>query len=419
MTQKINSLNGFHDILPSDVNLWQKIELAAHAVLSCYGFSEIRTPVLESTELFSRGVGEGTQVVQKEMYTFNDRSNESLTLRPEGTAGVVRAYIEHSMFAGEAVTKLYYSGPMFRYERPQKGRLREFHQFGVEVLGSDSVLSDVESIIVADRIFKSLGIKDYDLRLNNIGTLAERANYLTAVKSYFWEFRESLCADCKVRLEANPLRIFDCKVESCRVHFKKAPSILNFLTEETSKEFEILKSELKAANVNFTVDDKIVRGLDYYEKTAFEFVSSELGSQSTFAAGGRYNRLVEELGGPKTPSVGFAIGMERLVLILKAQNTEVLKRQKGVCVIALGAEAFSLSRKLAQDLRDSGVIVSSEYQERSFKAQMRRADKSNLSHALILGENEVKAGQIILKSLETGEQELVEFKELQAKVLAL
>lgn len=403
MNKKIQTLTGMNDILPDEVSLWQFIEKTARDVFDCYGFSEIRVPLLEDASLFSRSIGEATEVVQKEMYTFKDKGDDLITLRPEGTAGVVRAYVQHSLQTADAITKLYYMGPMFRYERPQKGRLRQFHQIGAELFGVDSPIADAEVVILLDRFVKKLGIENYRLEINTLGTMEERKPYLKKLVTYFTGFKDKLCKDCHVRLEKNPQRIFDCKNEPCKIICQEAPLLLNELSAESSANFESFKKYLSEAEVEFTVNPHIVRGLDYYEKTAFEFVSSELGSQSAFAGGGRYNRLVKELGGPDVPAVGFALGCERLVLLLKSKLLAT-KNLEGVYLIPFQQDCWAECHKILLELRDEGIKSEMDYELKSVKSQMRRANKLGFKYAAFMGENEIKKGIVTLKDLQTGDQ---------------
>ncbi|MCP5464335.1 MAG: histidine--tRNA ligase [Deltaproteobacteria bacterium] len=411
--KKIQSITGMSDILPDEIPYWQKIEEATKEVFGRYGFSEIRTPLLEDTALFARGIGEGTQVVQKEMYTFEDRGGDMVTLRPEGTASVVRSYIQNSLYAKDAITKLYYKGPMFRYERPQKGRLRQFHQIGAELMGVDSPLADAELVIMLARWVQCLGLKDVVLQVNSLGTVAERAAYLQDLTKQLEAKRDELCEECQERITKNHLRVFDCKNRSCQALCKGFPKLLDSLGEESKAEFNVFCDTLKEAKVEFSINPLIVRGLDYYEKTAFEFTCDALGSQNAFVGGGRYNNLVEELGGPATPAVGFGIGCERVVLIMQAQKAEQdASFQDGIYLIGLDENSFTLCRRLLQDLRDQGVFAEMDYNVKSMKSQMRRANKLRFKYAGIVGEEECKNNTVLLKNLESGEQEAVNVGDL-------
>ncbi|MBF0105820.1 MAG: histidine--tRNA ligase [Deltaproteobacteria bacterium] len=407
MAQKIQSITGMSDILPADVCLWRTLEATARRQFENYGFSEIRTPLLEETALFARGIGTDTQVVQKEMYTFEDRGGDSVTLRPEGTAGVMRAYLQHSLDAADGITKLYYMGPMFRYERPQKGRFRQFHQIGVEIIGTDSPGADAEAVIMMDRLAKALGISDFRLEINSLGTLEERKPYLTNLIDYFKGVSGEMCADCIKRLDTNPLRILDCKQEACREKAKGAPTILDAIGYGSRQAFEAFKTSLHNANVAFVVNPRIVRGLDYYEKTTFEFVSDKLGAQSTFSGGGRYSGLAMELGAKKpVPAVGFSIGCERLILLMEEAKKKDGAGQNlsGVYFIGLNEGCFYECQKLVQRARDAGVKAEMDYTAKSMKSQMRRANKLGYKYAAIVGDDEVAQGVVQLKNLASGEQ---------------
>lgn len=409
---KIQSVTGMNDIFGDEVSYWQKLERVSREIFHSYGFHEIRTPILEETALFARGIGEETQVVQKEMYNFKDKGGDLVTMRPEGTAGVVRAYIQHALQAQEEVTKLYYMGPMFRYERPQKGRLRQFHQIGVEVLGTDSPYADADIVIVMDRIAKEVGIKEFKLEVNSLGTMDERQKFLARLVSYFETYQEDLDEDSQRRLQTNPLRIFDSKNEKTKEICQEAPDILEFLGEDSLKEFDVFKKALEVANVSYQVNSRIVRGLDYYEKTAFEFSSDKLGAQSAFCGGGRYNRLVESLGGKPTPGVGFGMGCERVVLLMQEFAQEKSQKLEGVFFVVLGDQALVKARELIQSVRDANVKADMLYESKSMKAQMRKANKGHYQYAVILGENELEKGIVVLKDLSQGEQKEVSFNEL-------
>lgn len=420
MTEKIQSLTGMNDILPDTVSLWQRLETTCRQVFAHAGFAEIRTPLLEATALFSRGIGDDTQVVQKEMYTFLDKGGDSVTLRPEGTAGVVRAYIEHALQAQEEVLKLYYMGPMFRYERPQKGRLRQFHQIGVEVFGVDSPFADAEVITLADRIAKGVGLSGYQLFLNTLGTKEEREPYLAKLIIYFSKFSHDLCGECQKRLHKNVLRIFDCKNPQCASVAEDAPFLMDDLSPRSRGHFESVQNALTVAGVAFEVKPRVVRGLDYYEKTTFEFVSDQLGAQSAFCGGGRYNQLVAELGGKDTPGVGFGMGCERVIMLMEQAVSVGAVREppmNGIYFVAIADRALpeaplQKARELVQRLRDAGVRADAGFEAKSLKSQMRRANKLGYAKAAILGEDELAKNVVTLKDLVTGEQSEVPFEEL-------
>lgn len=411
MTEKIQAITGMNDILGEEAKLWQKLERVSREVFANYGYDEIRTPILEATGLFSRGIGEGTQVVQKEMYTFNDKGGDSVTMRPEGTAGVVRAYVEHALQAQEEITKLYYMGPMFRYERPQKGRLRQFHQIGCEVFGIDSPIADAEVVTIVDRIAKGVGVTDFDLFINTLGTNEEREPYLAKLVGYFSGHVAELCNDCKGRLEKNPLRVFDCKNPKCGGIAKDAPLLLDSLGEDSRRHFDVFQDALARANVAFKVNPRIVRGLDYYEKSTFEFTSNRLGSQSAFTGGGRYNKLVEELGGKPSPGVGFGLGCERLIMLMK-ESAQDAATPSGVYFVAFNEAAMMKARELLQAVRDAGVRAEAGFEAKSFKSQMRRADKGAFKYAAILGDDELTKGAVALKNLADHSQGEIPFAGL-------
>ncbi len=398
----ITSVKGFNDILPDQALKYRKVEEEARAVLEAFGFSEIRLPIAERLELFQRGIGASTDIVEKEMYTFQDRKGTLLALRPEGTAPVVRAYIEHGLYHRDPVAKLYYMGPMFRYERPQKGRTRQFYQIGAEVLGVEDPRLDAEILDMVTLLFDRLGIEDVELFINSLGCEVCRPSYRQALLEYLKGKEEGLCRDCKRRLGTNPLRVLDCKVEGCREVTARAPEIMGFLCNPCREHFEEVKGHLALLGVPYGIDPRMVRGLDYYTKTAFEMICKRLGAQNAVAAGGRYDRLVKDLGGPDTPGFGFAIGVERTVLLLKDREEEILPE---AYIISLGREASSESLRLLKELRMEGIRTELSYGERSLKAHMRRANKLGVAHVLIIGEEELKKGTVVLKDMEKGIQE--------------
>jgi histidyl-tRNA synthetase len=413
MSQKIQNLTGMNDILPDETVLWQKLETVSRDILSRYGYGEIRTPLLEDTSLFSRGIGTDTQVVQKEMYTFEDRSGDSITLRPEGTASVVRAYVQHALKAQEDICKLYYMGPMFRHERPQKGRLRQFHQIGAEIFGTDSPHADAEIVTITDRIAKGVGLSGYTIDVNSLGTHEERRVYLAKLKAYFVQHQTDLCAECQKRLEANALRILDCKNEACQKLSDHAPKITEHLGEESQKHFAIFQNDLNSSGIEFHVNPRIVRGLDYYERTTFEFISDKLGSQSAFAGGGRYNQLVAELGGDPTSAVGVALGCERLILLMQeALVQNQAPSLSGVYFVSFDEPTQVKARELLQKVRDAGVRAEAAYESKSLKSQMRRANKLGYRYAALLGGDEMARQEVTLKDLSTGEQRTIAFDKI-------
>lgn len=396
---------GTKDILPNEVAKWHYIENIFKKVCERYVYNEIRTPVFEHTELFARGVGDTTDIVEKQMYTFQDMGNRSITLKPEGTSGVCRAFLEHKLFANVQPTKLYYHMPCFRYERPQSGRLRQFHQLGVEVFGSFDMLADAEVIALAHDFLKEVGIKSAELRINSIGCPKCRTEYRQALQNYFSPNLHELCETCNSRFEKNPMRIIDCKNDACKHVAKDAPYMLDHLCEECSKDFEDLKKNLDAMGISYVIDPTIVRGLDYYTKTAFEFVSDRLGSQSTVCGGGRYNNLIEQLGGDSVPGVGFALGAERLILTLEAENTAFPdENSTDVLVAVMGVSAKSHGLTLLQELRKKGIKAQIDLLARNFKGQFKLADKIGAKYVVIIGEEELNSKIYSFKNMKTSEQ---------------
>jgi histidyl-tRNA synthetase len=404
---------GTKDILPQDVYQWHYIEDTIRDITRAFGYQEIRTPVFEHTELFERGVGDTTDIVQKEMYTFLDKGGRSITLKPEGTAGVARAYIEHKLYVNPQPVKMFYITPCYRYERPQAGRLREFHQFGVEVFGAAQATVDVEIIALAMDLFQQLGIEGLSVRINSIGCPRCRPNYHEVLKSYLSDHLDELCGTCKDRYEKNPLRVLDCKAEGCQPVIKEAPTMLDHLCEECSDHFEDTKRYLKASGFEYTIDPMIVRGLDYYTKTVFEIVSDSIGAQGTVCGGGRYDGLVEECGGPNVPGVGFGLGLERLLLVLESQNIAIPK--PGVCDVffaTIGEQARVKAFELVQALRKKGVSSDMDHTGRSLKAQFKYADKLGARFVGTLGDQELTDGKLRLKEMAAGSEETVAFDEI-------
>lgn len=411
MSQKITAIRGFNDILPAETGRWAEVEAVLRDLMRAYGYHEIRLPIVESTPLFKRAIGEVTDIVEKEMYSFDDRGGESLTLRPEGTAGCVRAALEHGLTYNQT-QRLWYTGPMFRYERPQKGRYRQFHQFGVETYGMAGPDIDAELILLTARLWRDLGLeKVVRLEINSLGEIPERANFRAALVDYLEQHREELDEDSQRRLTSNPLRILDSKDAGTRKLLEQAPRLPDFLEEESKEHFAELCAVLDAAGVPYEINPALVRGLDYYNKTVFEWVTSELGAQGTVCAGGRYDGLVEQLGGQKTTAVGFAIGLERLLLLHAALHPEIESSEADIFVAAVGAGTASAALLLAEQLRsalpDLRVLVNCG--GGSFKSQFKKADKSGARFALVLGEDEVKNGTVALKWLrEEHEQKILE-----------
>lgn len=414
----INIPKGTKDVLPYESYKWHYVENIIRDITSKYGFLEIRTPTFEHTELFLRGVGETTDIVNKEMYTFIDKGNRSITLKPEGTAGVARSYVENGLSENPQPIKMYYITPVFRYERPQAGRLREHHQFGIELYGSDSPYADVEVISVAKSLFDSLGIKDLELNINSIGCSVCRTDYNRALKEYLKEHINEMCPTCKERLEKNPLRILDCKEERCKLITANAPKVLDYLCDDCNNHHEMVKSILSSLGIDFKVNSNIVRGLDYYTKTVFEFVSTSIGAQGTVCGGGRYNNLVKEVGGKPTPAVGFGMGIERLLMVLEALNLNLGKEEIPLVYVApLSAEQVGEAYKLVTSLRCEGVSADTDLMGRSLKAQMKYAGKRGYAYVIVLGESEIVDGIVKIKSMATSEEVAVEINKLAEEIL--
>ncbi len=399
----VNAPKGTKDILPQAVHKWHYIEKTIEKIASLYGLKEIRTPIFEHTELFVRGIGETTDVVGKEMYTFLDKGSRSVTLKPEGTAGVARAYIENNLNSLPAPAKMYYITPVFRYEKPQSGRLRQHHQFGIEIFGTYSPLADAEVISVAHKLFSAIGIKDLDLRINSIGCPACRAKYNQALKEYFSLHIDKMCNTCAERLVKNPLRILDCKSAVCGKYTKNAPIMLDYLCAECKEHHNGVQEALRASDIAYTVDPMIVRGLDYYTKTVFEFVSTNIGSQGTVCGGGRYDNLVSDLGGKPAGAVGFGLGLERLIMVAEATGIALGCEQKVSVYIAPQDKANSIAAfALAQRLREAGISAECDSLDRSLRAQMKYADKQGYAYVIVLGQEEASTGQVQVKKMSDG-----------------
>lgn len=408
----INGPRGTKDILPDTVAQWTHVEKVIRELCARYGYHEIRTPIFEHTELFLRGIGETTDVVEKEMYTFTDRGERSLTLRPENTASVVRSYLQNKLYAADALVKLFYIGSMFRYDRPQAGRYREFHQFGVEALGEENPAVDAEIIVLAVEFLRALGLQELKLHLNSVGCPKCRPVYREKLQEFFRSHLKELCTDCRSRFERNPLRLLDCKNEHCHALAEDAPRITDCLCDECRTHFAEVQSYLTAAGIPFELDANLVRGLDYYTKTAFEVKYTPLGAQSAVAGGGRYDGLVEEVGGPPTPGIGFAVGLERVLLALEKQ--ELLPEEPeavDVFVVALGEAAQIPAFKLLHELRVAKLSAAMDFAGRSMKAQMKQANKKNARFVAILGEDEVKEASALLKDMKTSEQKKLALKD--------
>lgn len=400
----IQKPKGTQDIIPGQVEKWQRLEKLAGNICRRFGYREIRSPIFEHTELFSRGVGETTDIVEKEMYTFEDKGKRNISLRPEGTAGVVRAYIENKLYGEPDLTKLYYFGPMFRYEQPQSGRNRQFHQFGVEAIGSADPGLDAEAIALGFTFLREIGLKDVRIEINSVGTPAVRSVYREKIREFFAPVKDKLCKDCQSRYDRNPMRILDCKID--QKYGEGAPSILDYLDEECSVHFETVKSMLTDMEIPFDVNHRMVRGLDYYTHTAFEYKAAGIGAIDTVGGGGRYNGLVGEIGGQDQPGVGFALGVERILLLLEAQGVEFAKPESlDLYVIGLGEAAERAIVKLIHQLRLEGLSTEKDYQGRKIKAQMKSADRLHAAYVAILGDDELERGEITVKHMATGEQE--------------
>jgi histidyl-tRNA synthetase len=411
---KISGVKGMNDILPAEVGRWQELERVAREVFALYGYREVRTPAVEHAQLFARGVGEATDIVNKEMYVFEDKGEELLALRPEGTAGVVRAFIEHGAYV-EGPQKWFYLGAMFRRERPQKGRYRQFHQIGCEAFGIAEPFIDAEQIALVHDYFGRLGVTAR-LKLNTVGDAACRPAYLADLKSYLSGRRAELCPDCNDRIERNPLRVLDCKVEACQPVLERAPRLLDRLCDGCRVHFDQVKGALDALGVAYEVDGRLVRGLDYYVRTAYEFTSDALGAQSAVAGGGRYDRLVETLGGPATPGIGFALGEERLAMILAKAGHDAPSAPPAVFFVTADAEGAIEALRRAAELRRAGIACDLDPRGGKMKAQFKQAERVGARWAVVLGANEVRSGQAKLKDVRTREETPVPLAELAARV---
>jgi len=413
----IKAVRGVRDILPSETGRWQRVEAASRATFEAYGYREIRLPLFERTELFARGIGDETDIVTKEMYTFEDRGGDSLTLRPEATAGLVRAYIEHGFQVEPKPVRLYTVGPMFRYERPQAGRYRQFHQANVEALGEPSPAVDAEVICMLMDFFRALGLDDrLALHVNSIGDAGDRAAYVARLVGYLAPHAARLCGECQARLGRNPLRVLDCKVPDCQPVIEKAPSILESLSAEAARHFDSVRGYLDAMAQPYTVTPRLVRGLDYYVRTTFEVKTTELGAQDAVAGGGRYDGLIERLGGPADPGIGFAIGLERVVLLL---GEAALGPRPLVLLIPLGEAALQHLMPVARAARRGGVITELGYGARKLPRELERANKLGVAYAVIVGDNELGAGEAVLRDMKTGEQRRVPIGRLAAELISL
>ena len=413
MAEINRAIKGTNDILPEEIHNWQFVEQKMLETAAQFGFKEIRVPVFEHTEVFLRSVGDTTDVVQKEMYTFDDKGGRSITLRPELTAGVIRSSIEKGLINGALPQKLCYIGGCYRYEKPQAGRLREFHQFGVECVGAAAPNADAEVISLAKSVLQNIGIKDISLEINSIGCPVCRKEYHKALKEYFSSKRDRLCDTCNDRLERNPMRILDCKSPVCSAIAENAPTVIDFLCDDCKAHFESVKAHLNAMNIDFKVNPKIVRGLDYYTRTVFEFVSGDIGAQSTVCGGGRYDGLIKQMGGTDTPSLGFAMGIERLMMVLKAQNAEFPEAPTcDLFIASLGEKAGIKASALCKELRDEGYKVQTDICGRGLKAQMKYANKIGAKFTLVLGDNEVDSGKASLKNMADSSEREIPLSEI-------
>ena len=410
MPEQIKAIRGMNDILPSETPRWRHVEQMVRDVLEAYGYEEIRIPILEQTSLFERTIGTATDIVEKEMYTFQDRDGTSLTLRPEGTAGAVRSYIEHNLAGSPAAQKLYYLGPMFRHERPQAGRLRQFHQFGVELLGTVDPRADVEVIALLWAFLTGLGLPGLTLEMNSLGNSTDRPAYKAILLDYLKQREDRLCENCRRRMGTNPLRVLDCKVPTCRAATEDAPTMLQHLSPESRQQFEEVLNGLRVLSIPFTLNPRLVRGLDYYTLTAFEVTARDLGAQNAVGAGGRYDGLVEALGGPPTPAVGFAVGLERVSLMLPA--TVLPPPLPGVFVAAFGTVGAPAGFRLLHDLRRLGIRADTDYRASGLKQLLRQADRLGACITVILGDEEATKGRAILRNMVTKAQDEVPLSDV-------
>lgn len=410
---QIKAPRGTKDIVPSEVYKWHYVEKKFKDVCDRFGYKEIRTPMFEHTGVFKRGVGETTDIVQKEMYSFEDNGKREITLKPEGTSPVVRAFIEHKLYADAQPTKVYYVTPCFRYERPQAGRQRQFHQFGVEVFGTTNPSVDAEVIGVAIAFYKELGITNLETRINSVGCPSCRAKYNQILKDYLNEKMDVLCDTCKDRSERNPMRVIDCKVKTCKENLTDVPVMINHLCDECTTDFEKLKENLSLMGIEYTVDPNIVRGLDYYRKTAFEIVSNEIGAQGTVCGGGRYDGLTSMLGGPETPGIGFGMGIERVLLTLQNNNIEIPK-PKGldIFIATIGERGTKEAIRLLHKLRLDGISSDKDHLERSLKAQFKYANKLNSAYTIVIGDDELDQDEVTLKDMQTSEQTKIKLSNI-------
>lgn len=415
----MQTIRGFRDILPEHIWLWQKVEKEAVQLFEAFGFKEIRIPILEKTQLFARSIGEATDIVEKEMYTFADRKGDKLTLRPEATASIARSYIQHKMYATDPVRKFYMTGPMFRRERPQKGRYRQFYQIDAEIFGVESALIDSQMIYLLNELFKRLGLTGLVAHINSLGCPECRPSFQKALLKFLESKKEKLCENCIKRMNKNPLRILDCKVADCKKAITNAPATLDHLCKECKNHFSLVKANLEKQGVEFVVDKSLVRGLDYYTRTAWETQTTALGAQSAVAGGGRYDGLVKELGGPQTPGIGFAIGFDRLVEILEQIDTKSEENTLDLFIISLGDPAMAKGYLWSCELNQAGIRTETDFRGKSMKALMKRADKLNTRYVLIAGENELAQKSVILRDMNTREQVFVNSETLVPELIKI
>ncbi|MEK6590136.1 MAG: histidine--tRNA ligase [Nitrospinota bacterium] len=410
MVAKYQAVKGVKDILPGEVEKWQYMEKTARELFELYGFSEVRIPIFEKTAVFMRSIGETTDIVEKEMYTFNDRSGDSLTLRPEGTASVVRSYVEHGLYNSPSIVKLYYMGPMFRSERPQAGRYRQFYQIGAEVFGTENPEIDAEVIGMLMRYFEILGLKGLELEVNSLGCDICRPIFREALLEFLKEKKNLLCEDCQRRFERNPMRIFDCKSTNCHEVTKGAPAIEGYRCENCKRHFDTTLFYLDRLKISYIKNPKLVRGLDYYTKTAFEIISKDIGAQNAIAGGGRYDKLVEDFGGSPTPAFGFAIGVDRTASLIGDKSHSSLI--PAVFIASLGDKANQKAFELVDSLRQNGIRVEKDYENGSLKSQLRKANKFGVQYTVILGDNEIDRGKVIVRDMSVSQQEEIDISKI-------
>ena len=415
----MQTIRGFRDILPEQISLWQKVEKEAILLFEAFGFKEIRIPVLEKTELFARSIGEVTDIVEKEMYTFEDRNGDKLTLRPEATASIVRSYIQHKMYAIDPVRKFYMLGPMFRRERPQKGRYRQFYQIDAEIFGVESAYVDSQLIFLLNELFKRLGLTGLSAHINSLGCPECRPSFQKALLSFIESKKDGLCENCLRRMDTNPLRILDCKIADCRKELANAPATLDYLCNDCSDHFDIVKTTLEKQGLDFIVDKSLVRGLDYYTRTAWEIHTTALGAQSAVAGGGRYDGLVKELGGPQTPAIGFAIGFDRLVEVMEQIDKTPEDRPLDLFIVSLGDAAMEKGYHWSCELNQAGIRTDMDFRGKSMKSLMKRADKLSAQYVLIAGENELMENAIVLRNMNTKEQVSLAMENLVPELIKI